>query len=212
MANGKIVSILLAAIAGTGIGYFVTQRYACPTPPASCNTYNLQLALNRLWSDHVIWTRQYIVSALADLPDAQAALARLMKNQEDLGNAIVPYYGDEAGKKLTALLKEHIAVAGQVVKAAKENQGEALKIANEKWHQNAADIATFLSSANPHWPKEALNDMLNEHLAVTTKEATLRLAKDWEADAANFDVIFTQALMMAHALADGIAKQFPNKF
>ena len=31
-------------------------------------------------------------------PDAEHAAARLLKNQEDIGNAIVPYYVEEAGR------------------------------------------------------------------------------------------------------------------
>lgn len=57
-----------------------------------------------LWSDHVIWTRDYIVAATTDHPSAQAALDRLIKNQEEIGKAIVPYYGIVAGNRLTALL------------------------------------------------------------------------------------------------------------
>ena len=62
----------------------------------------LRLALRKLWSDHVIWTRQYIVAAVAGTPDADAAAGRLLKNQEDIGSAIVTYYGQDAGDGLTA--------------------------------------------------------------------------------------------------------------
>jgi hypothetical protein len=54
-----------------------------------------------LWSDHVIWTRDYIVAAVADQPDQQAAAARLMKNQEDIGAAVATYYGQAPGAALT---------------------------------------------------------------------------------------------------------------
>src|SRR5688500_17704916 len=53
--------------------------------------------MRRLWADHVIWTRQYIVAAVASDPGASAASTRLLRNQEDLGNAIKPFYGDAAG-------------------------------------------------------------------------------------------------------------------
>jgi len=53
----------------------------------------VRLALRKLWSDHVIWTRQYIVAAVAGTPDADAAAGRLLKNQEDIGAAIATYYG-----------------------------------------------------------------------------------------------------------------------
>ena len=65
----------------------------------------LRQDMRTLWSDHVIWTREYIVAAVADQPDQQAAAARLMKNQEDIGAAVATYYGQPAGARLTELLK-----------------------------------------------------------------------------------------------------------
>ena len=141
----------------------------------------------------------------------QAAATRLLKNQEDIGNAIVPYYGADAGKKLTDLLKQHILIAVDLVSAAKANDQAKLKDADARWHANAADLATFLSGANPNWPRQAVLDMLNQHLALTTREATDRLQKNWTDDVSNFDNIYSQAMMMADTLSSGIIKQFPNK-
>src|SRR5689334_11165921 len=78
----------------------VSNSAAIQTTGTSSNALMLQLAMRKLWSDHVIWTRQYIVAAVAGAPDAQAAADRLLKNQDDIGNAIVPYYGSDAGIKL----------------------------------------------------------------------------------------------------------------
>ena len=50
-----------------------------------------------LWTDHAVWTRIYIIESLDNSSGASAAAARLLKNQEDIGNAIKPYYGDAAG-------------------------------------------------------------------------------------------------------------------
>lgn len=171
----------------------------------------LKAGMRKLWADHVIWTRQYIVSATLGDPSAQAASERLLKNQEDIGNAVAKYYGAPAGAKLTELLKQHILIAVDLVSAAKAGDAAKQSAADKRWRDNAAEIATFLSGANPNWPKQALLDMLNQHLALTTQEAVARLQKNWTADVAAFDKIFSQAMEMADALTDGIAKQFPAK-
>ena len=182
--------------------------------PAAVSTNELELrqGMRDLWADHVVWTRAYIVAAVADDPSASSALDRLMRNQEELGSAIAPYFGAAAGERLTELLKEHISVAGEVVGAAKAKDDAKLKDADARWHGNADEIATFLSDANPHWSQADLVRMLNEHLALTTQEATLRLQENWGEDAATFDRIYDQAMMMADALSDGVIRQFPSRF
>ena len=101
--------------------------------------------MRKLWEDHVTWTRNYIVSALAGLDDASAVAQRLLKNQDDIGAAIIPYYGETAGKKLAQLLRHHILIAADVVSAAKTGNGQQLSSAQQKWQSNGDEIATFLS-------------------------------------------------------------------
>src|ERR1043165_4667669 len=79
----------------------------------------LKQDMRKLWTDHVVWTRDYIIAAVADLPDSTAAATRLMKNQEDIGHAVATYFGVPAGQQLTTLLKEHISIAVDLIKAAK---------------------------------------------------------------------------------------------
>jgi hypothetical protein len=175
-------------------------------------TTRLHQDMRKLWTDHTVWTRDYIVAAVDDRPDAQAAANRLMKNQEDIGAAIAAYYGQPAGQQLTSLLKQHIAIAVDLIKAAKGGDQAAQKQANDKWQQNAVDIAAFLSKANPNWPKDVLINMMKAHLATTTDEVVARLKHDWEADVRAYDAVYDHILMMADALSDGIVKQFPDKF
>jgi hypothetical protein len=78
-----------------------------------------QDAMRKLWEDHITWTRLAIVSFAHDLPDLPATEARLLRNQDDIGDAIKPFYGRAAGNQLTALLKEHIVGAVALLKAAK---------------------------------------------------------------------------------------------
>lgn len=206
----------LALIAITSFACSSTSYDTAPPPMTSAMTTSRQATLNeamrKLWSDHVVYTRLYIISAVNGSDDAQLTLNRLMKNQEDIGNAIVPYYGAAAGQKLGDLLKQHIAIAGDLVAAAKAGDTAKQNDADRRWHANAVDLATFLSGANPNWPRQAVIDMLDQHLALTTKEAVDRLQKNYNDDIPNFDAIYNQAMMMADTLSSGIEKQFPSKF
>jgi len=174
---------------------------------------DLTLTMDKLWEDHITWTRMYVISAAADLPDADVVAERLLKNQEDIGNAIKPFYGDEAGNQLTTLLKEHIMIAVDLVSAAKAGDSAKIEDANTRWTENANQIGTFLSGANPdNWPEDEMQDMLSTHLELTLEEATARLNGDWAADIAAYDKVHDAMLEMSGMLSKGIVAQFPDKF
>lgn len=172
----------------------------------------LKDAMRKLWEEHIGYTRNYIISALANLEDVNQVAQRLLANQDDIGKAIVPYYGRTAGNKLADLLRSHIMIATEVVKAAKESNKQELDKANKKWKANADEIAMFLSGANPNWSKKDLTSMLYKHLDLTTGEVVSRLKKDWAADINYYDKGHAHMLMFADALTGGIIKQFPEKF
>jgi len=183
---------------------------AAAAPPSKSD--ELRAAMRKLWEDHITWTRLFIISTLGDLPDNAATTDRLLQNQTDIGNAIKPFYGDAAGTKLTALLRDHILIAADIVKAAKAGDSTALAAGKAKWTANADDIAAFLSGANPkNWPAAEMKTMMHDHLAATTTELEARLNKDWKADVAAYDRVHAQILQMADMLSQGIIKQFPAK-
>jgi hypothetical protein len=170
-------------------------------------------AMRQLWSDHVTWTRNFIVSAAADLPDKAATTQRLLQNQNDIGSAVGTIYGKTAGDKLTALLRDHIMIAADLVGAAKAGNTARVDTLNRKWQGNADDIAVFLNGANPkNWPAATLKSAMRTHLDQTLTEATHQLKGDYAASVKDFDAIEKHILMMADILSDGIVAQFPQKF
>lgn len=175
-------------------------------------TFSLARAMQRLWIDHVVWTRQYVVAAVDDRPEAEVAATRLLKNQDDIGNAIVPFYGKKAGKQLAELLKQHILIAVDLVAAAKAGDDRTFRTHDRRWNRNAQDIATLLAGANPYLTKRDVVDILYLHLSLTKDEAVARLKKDFKKDAQIFDQIVTEILTLSDALAHAIVKQFPQKF
>jgi hypothetical protein len=169
--------------------------------------------MRKLWEDHIVWTRQFIVSAVAELPDTDTAADRLLANQDDIGDAIKPYYGEEAGEALSALLRDHILIAADLLNAAKIGDSAGVEEANARWHENANEIADFLSAANPeNWPQSEMREMMAGHLEWTLAEAVARLNADWDADVAAYDRVHRDILHMADMLSIGIIKQFPSKF
>jgi len=173
----------------------------------------LRQDMRKLWEDHITWTRLAVISLTTDSPDTQATVARLLQNQSDIGNAIKPFYGKAAGAKLTALLREHILIAADLIGAAKSGDQEAVASQQARWQANADEIAAFLSSANPHfWKPAEMRKMMRSHLRLTTNEVVARLTKNWSADVRAYDRIHVQILRMADMLSDGLVVQFPVRF
>jgi hypothetical protein len=176
--------------------------------------------MRKLWEDHISYTRNVIISfelnepnASVVLPDLSTVVDRLLQNQVDIGNAIKPYYGEEAGNHLTTLLQEHITGAAAVLTALKTNNQAALRAALTAWYANAHEIAVFLSNANPkNWPLAEMDQMMKDHLDATTEEAVARHQADWSGDVAAYDKVHAQALAMADMLSNGIIAQFRAMF
>jgi hypothetical protein len=170
-------------------------------------------AMRKLWEDHITWTRLVIIGVFEDLPDLDPSVQRLLQNQADIGDAIKPFYGEAAGDQLTALLRDHILIAAEILQAAKNGDSAALEAASERWYANADDIAAFLNAANPeHWPLEEMRMMMREHLDLTLDEAVAYLNGDYQASIAAYDEVHLQILEMADMLSDGVIAQFPDKF
>src|SRR6185503_18548629 len=201
----KVGLALVVACSTAGVASpAVAQSLAHQHGPALSASTALRQDMRKLWSDHVIWTRAYIIAAVGDQPDAQAAAGRLMKNQDDIGAAVARYYGRSAGERLTELLKEQIAIAVDIIKFAKTGDKAGQQQADVKWHRNGDAIAEFLSKANPNWPRATLTAMMNTHLATTTDEVVARMTRNWDADTRAFDAVYDHILAMADALSDGI--------
>jgi hypothetical protein len=202
--------LLAAALIVAGL---LAQTSATATPSASPKAVALRAAMDKLWEDHITWTRMVIVDFAAGLPDLPNAEARLLRNQVDIGNAIKPYYGRAAGNQLTKLLRTHILEAVPVLQAAKAGDKTKLTDALNAWYANANQIAAFLAKANPRsWPLPMMRSMMKQHLALTANEAVARLQGKWAADIAAYDQVHAEILHMSSMLSDGIIRQFSTRF
>ena len=208
----------LAALAALAVsGGPAAQAHGEPAVAAKGSVTGSEFALRQgmrsLWEDHVSWTRLAIISLTTDSPDTKATVARLLRNQSDIGNAIKPYYGAKAGTGLTQLLREHILIAADLVAAAKAGDKAKLNAALKTWYVNGRQIAAFMTKANPDaWPLSMTSSMMKRHLQLTTAEAAARIGGKWAADVAAYDKVHAEILEMATMLSSGIIAQFPGRF
>ena len=170
-------------------------------------------SMRKLWEDHITWTRLAIISFAEGLDDLPATQARLLANQDHIGDAIKPYYGRAAGERLTKLLEEHITGAVALLQAAKSGDDAAISAAAKAWYRNGNQVADFLHSANADaWSRKAMRKMMKTHLDQTLAEAQRRLGHRYASEIRVYDQIHRHILVMADALSEGIMDQFPKRF
>jgi hypothetical protein len=186
-----------------------------PAAAAHLNAKELAFhdAMRKLWEEHVLWTRLFIVSDVFGNADLSATTARLLANQTDIGNAVKPFYGTSRGDHLTALLRTHILLAANILADAKAGDSTRLTRDERAWYANARQIAGFLHHLNPaHWPLAALRAMMRRHLNLTLTEAVEELTGKYAQSVAEFDTVENEILAMADTLSSGIIAQFPGRF
>ena len=167
----------------------------------------LENQLRKLWTQHVYWTRFFIISTAADLGDLRQVANRLLRNPKDFEQLLAPFYGAKTAAQFEELFTSHLLIAADLVNATKNQQPEEITKARSKWYKNAEDIAQFLSDINPCWSKSEWKQMMFKHLEMTEKEATLRLQGKYSEDIIEFDSIENEALKMADYMSCGIIKQ-----
>ncbi|GGC95270.1 hypothetical protein GCM10007216_27530 [Thalassobacillus devorans] len=195
--------------------YFYPNPAYSAVRPAKCISpaeVKLKSDMRSLWEEHVAWTRMTIISLTFKLPDVDEVVTRLLQNATDMGNALRPLYGDQIGDKFGELVKEHLLIAADLVKAALAGDQQAAAEAERKWYANADEIAVFLSTINPLLTEEAVREMFYKHLDLTKMEAVFMMQMDYKKDIAIYDEIEEQALEMSDAITDAIVKQFPSVF
>ena len=191
-------------------GHVAASGKAPANARAAAKQRQLYLAMRDLWSQHMQWTYATVTAFVSDSPALDASVDRLLQNQQDIGNAIKPFYGKAAGNKLTELLSEHIQLAVPVLVAAKDGNNEALDAALADWYANAREVGGFLAKANPAW--KGARKMLKTHITQTVAYAADQLQGDYAKSIRDYDEAEGHMLMLADQLSAGIIKQFPGRF
>lgn len=170
-------------------------------------------ALRGLWFGHVFWVRNVAVARLhGDAAAAKAAEAEVVANAKAIAGAVEPFYGKAASDKLFQLLAGHWGAISEYLDATRAGSKEKQDAAFAKLNANANEIATFLAGANSHWPVATLRGLLTAHGAHHVQQIQQLHAGQYDAEARTWAAMAEHMNVIADALANGLAAQFPDKF
>src|SRR3546814_10550969 len=93
----------------------------------------------------------------------RAAGQRAVANAQSIAKTIEPYYGPGAKEDFFTLLAGHYNAVKAYLMATVSGDSSGQSAATDALTTNADEIATFLSNANPHLPKDGVHELLLAH-------------------------------------------------
>ena len=147
-----------------------------------------------------------------DSEAAKAAEEQVVLDAKDIANSISPYYGQGASEKLFVLLAGHYGAIKEYMVATYAGNKEGQNAAADKLKKNAGEIAAFLSSANPNWSRDVFLSALTAHGGHHMAQIEDISKKDFASEAKVWEAMKKHIYVIADVLANGIVKQFPEKF
>jgi hypothetical protein len=214
----KKIVIGLLALTVAFMGGSVSRSLAAESSHAKAKTAqvvklnDLKASLRDLWVGHIFWVRN--VACATNHGNAEAAKVaegKVVDNAKAIAGAISPFYGQAASDQLFKLLAGHYGAVKEYMDAAYANNQSGKDAALVKLTGNAGEIAKFLSGANPYWPKDTLMTLLSGHGSHHVAQINAIAAKDYAEEAKVWDTMKDHIYVIADALANGLAKQFPKK-
>jgi hypothetical protein len=181
--------------------------------PAAGKAAETGAALRDLWVGHIFWVRNVVVETVAGNEKAAAAAEQeVVANARAIAGSIEPFYGKEASDKLFVLLAGHYGAVKEYLQATAAPSETKQDAAVRNLTGNAAEIARFLSNANPNLPFQALNGLLLAHGGHHIQEIQQLRGKRYGEEAQTWEAMRKHMYVIADALAGAIARQFPEKF
>jgi hypothetical protein len=170
-------------------------------------------ALRDLWVGHVFWVRNVAVATLANNDAAaKAAEQAAVANAKAMAAAFEPYYGAPAKEALFKLLAGHYGAVKAYLLAIAAGDASGQSKATTDLTQNAEEIATFLSKANPNLPKDTVNGLLLAHGGHHIQQILELKDGKYEAEAKTWEDMKSHMYVIADALTQGLVKQFAKRF
>lgn len=182
-------------------------------PMEMMSASDLRVTLNGLLAEHVQLGAAATGAALAGRTDEfQAAADALDGNSVALSGAIGMVYGADAETAFLALWRTHIGFIVEYTQGiAAMDEGRSQQ-ARRDLTGYARDFAAFLSSANPHLPREAVTELVREHARAFTTLIDAQSEKDQAKAYHALRQAVDHMRSIADPLADAIAMQFPERF
>lgn len=174
---------------------------------------DLRVALNAKLGEHALLALSATDAALRGSDaEFQAAAAALDENSVALSAAIGSVYGADAGDAFLALWRTHIGFFVDYTTGVATNDQAMKDQAVADLTGYIGDFSSFLAGANPNLTEDAVAGLLGPHVGTLAAAVDAQAAGDYTTAYAKVREAYAHMQMIADALANAIALQFPENF
>ncbi|HTK39240.1 MAG TPA: hypothetical protein VL362_00060 [Patescibacteria group bacterium] len=225
--TAAIVTLIVGLLVGGAIGWAVAHNtdstdmmsmndsmsVSEDNPNAATKAADLRANLVDMGVEHMDLTYAAVASTLQGTKSAQADGAALYKNGTDIGAAVGSVYGKDAETTFNKVWKLHLDQFVAYATAASKNDEAGKKMAlNTIDSQYTKPLAAYLAKANPNLPEGTLYKGLKAHVDMTAVMIDDEAKGDYMAADKLRDEGADHLRDLFSTLAEGIVKQFPDKF
>lgn len=223
--TGWIVgAAIVAAVIGLAVGYGAakvmnktdqadtTMTKSSSVPTTDTKAAGLRVVLNALEREHVDLASQATRAGFDGAAGFAGAAGALDANSVDLSKAVASVYGDAAGAKFLEIWRSHITFFVNYTVAAKKGDKAGMDKAVTDLGGYIDAISDFFSGANPNLPRDAVKQLVTDHVGLLKGAVDAYGAKDYPGSFTKEREANTQIGKIADAIAGAIVKQNPSKF
>lgn len=215
------VAAVAALLVGGGIGYGIGNQMSDSEPAVltsetapvtDTKAADLRVLLNGLQQEHVSLAADATRAGFDGTESFEPAAGALDQNSRDLQTAVASVYGEDAGETFYDIWNSHIGFFVDYTVAAKAGDKDGMDQAVQNLGGYVDAISTFFSDANPNLPKDAVAQLVGEHVTLLKAAVDNYGAGDIEASFAKEREARTQIGTIANAISGAIVKQNPDQF
>lgn len=189
------------------------NRHGTKEAVRTYKTSQTAAALRDVWIGHIFWVRAVSAAAIDKNELAmKVAEQQAVANARSISETIEPFYGPAAKDGFFKLLAGHYEAVKAYLVATVAGDGSGQSTATGALTKNADAIATFLSEANPHLSKDAVQGLLLAHAGHHIQQIQQLKDRRYAAEAQTWEDMKKHVYQIADATADALAKQFAKQF
>lgn len=225
--GSTMTSVLIAVVvglivAGVGLAFVKNNQNVqdgttavaqnATTPSTDNKAADLRAMLRMLETEHVDLASAATRNGFDGNADFEASAKALDNNSVAIAQAVGSVYGPEAEEEFLKIWRSHITFFVDYTVAAKKGDKAGMNKAVQNLGGYTDAISDFFSKANPNLPREAVHQLISEHVTLLKSAVDAHGAGNYSESYTQQHAAVEQIGTISDTLSGAIVKQNPDNF